>query len=118
MTELVALVEAGQTVEHILPQEPSFGIKAYGFSSAEAYENHVHRLGNLTLLESGLNSACNNKTVETKMSDERFYRASSYQMTRALAASCAERTPAFSRSDIDTRGADLARFCVKEWPLW
>lgn len=118
VTDLVTLVKAGQTVEHILSQEPSFEIHPYGFSFEQQYKNHIDRLGNLTLLEKRLNSACNNQAVETKMSDKRFYKASSYQMTRALAASNAELTPAFSLGNISSRGVELAELCVKEWPLW
>lgn len=118
LADLVALVKDGQTIEHILPQEPSFGIQAYGFQSAEAYEDCIHRIGNLTLLESGLNSSCSNQSVETKVSNERFYRASHYQITQSLAASSVTRTPVFSVNIIDTRGADLAKFCVRQWPIW
>jgi hypothetical protein len=118
LTDLVALVKDGQTVEHILPQEPSFGIRAYGFRSTEEYEENIHRIGNLTLLESALNSSCSNQSVEKKVSNERLYRASGYQMTLSLAACSATRIPVFSRNNIDARGIDLAKFCVKQWPLW
>jgi hypothetical protein len=118
IASLIALVKSGQTVEHILSQEPSFGVKAYGFQSRELYQNYIHRLGNLTLLESVLNSASNNQSVETKMGSKKLYRVSKYQMTKSLAATGASQTPAFSRNEIDRRGADLASFCVNEWPLW
>jgi hypothetical protein len=118
MQELADLVRSGQTVEHILPQEPSFGVRAHGFGTAEAYLGHVHRLGNLTLLESGLNSACNNQAVETKMKDVKLYRASDYEITKSLAAAGAAKAPAYTRIDIDARSAELAKFCVVRWPLW
>ncbi|KHK57308.1 hypothetical protein PI87_08800 [Ralstonia sp. A12] len=116
--ELVSLVCSGQTVEHVLPQEPSFGVRAHGFATAEAYLGHIHRLGNLTLLESTLNSSCNNQAVEIKMKDKKLYRASGYEMTKSLAAMGATKTPAFARVDIDKRSAELARLCVARWPLW
>jgi len=118
LTDLVTLVKAGQTVEHILPQEPSFGIRHYGFRSAEEYEDNIHRIGNLTLLESTLNSLCSNQSVEKKVSNEQLYRVSGYQMTQSLAARSAARTPAFSLEDINNRGTNLAKFCVQQWPLW
>ena len=118
LTDLVELVKSGQTTEHILPQEPSFGIRAYGFRSKEEYMENIHRIGNLTLLESNVNSLCSNQSVEIKVDNERFYRASSYQMTQSLAAHGATRTPAFSLDDINSRGAELAKFCVQQWPLW
>jgi hypothetical protein len=101
-----------------LPQEPSFGIRAYGFPTKEAYENNIHRLGNLTLLERGLNSACNNQSVETKMNDKGLYRASSYQMTQALAATGATSKIAFSREQIEARCTDIADLCVMTWPIY
>ncbi|MGF6596285.1 hypothetical protein P3T23_000992 [Paraburkholderia sp. GAS448] len=118
LQQLVDLVRSGQTVEHVLPQEPSFGVRAHGFATAEAYVGHIHRLGNLTLLESALNSSCNNQAVETKMKDEKLYRSSGYEMTKSLAAAGATKAPAFTRADIDTRSADLARLCVARWPVW
>jgi len=118
LAELVEQARQGQTIEHILPQEPSFGVKAYGFASKDAYEDDIHRLGNLTLLESPLNTLCGNKSVDVKMTQENLYRTSRYQITKSLAARYAPRTPAFKRSDIEERGAELANFCVAKWPLW
>lgn len=118
LQELVGLVRSGQTVEHVLPQEPSFGVRAHGFATTDAYLGHIHRLGNLTLLERALNSSCNNQAVETKMRDVKLYRSSGYEMTKSLAAIGATKVPAFTRSDIDERSAHLARLCVARWPLW
>ncbi len=115
---LKSFSEDGQTVEHILPQEPSFGIQGYGFTTIESYEINIHRLGNLTLLERSLNSTCNNHSVETKMTNEKLYRTSNYQMTKSLAASSAAKTPPFSKTEIDQRGEEIAKFCVSEWPIW
>ena len=56
--EMAALNAAGVSVEHVLPQNPAFDITSYGFSDAEDFEGHKHLLGNLLLLEGGLNSAC------------------------------------------------------------
>lgn len=116
---LVNLVQMGQTIEHILPQEPSFDIKEYGFDNAELYNNYLHRLGNLALLEKRLNSACNNQTIETKMSDQKLYRTSKYESTKSLAAAgTLLRLPPYSRNEIEKRGIELAKFSVAEWPLW
>lgn len=117
ITELAELFAASITVEHILPQEPSFGVRTYGFHSNESYVENIHRLGNLTLLERKLNSACNNTTVENKMREERLYRASQFQLIRELAAANATASPAFSRDAINTRGAQMARFAVRTWPI-
>ena len=118
ISELVDLVKQGQTIEHILPQDPSFGVKAYGFYSKEAYELDIHRIGNLTLLETRLNSICSNNTVEMKMKDNKMYRSSSYEITKAIAATGASKTPSFSKGEIDKRAVDLASFFVSKWPIW
>lgn len=118
MTDLIGLVRAGQTVEHILSQKPSYGIETFGFNTMEDYSEHIDQIGNLTLLESKLNNLCNNRPVDDKVRFEKLYRASDYKMTKELAAIGAARTPAFSRETIDDRGKELAKFCVEEWPLW
>lgn len=118
VSDLVSLVKQGQTVEHILPQDPSFGIKAYGFHSKELYELNVDRIGNLTLLESSINSTCSNGTVEKKIKEPNMYRSSLYQMTKAIAAKGIVKTPSFNKSEIDSRSIELATFCVSEWPIW
>lgn len=117
VTDLAELVRKGQTVEHILPQTPSFGVKAYGFRSKDIYTANIDRIGNLTLLESGLNSLCSNNSVETKFDDKTMYRASTYRMTKAIAAGV-RNTPVFSNDDIESRSVELAKFCVFKWPIW
>lgn len=37
---------------------------AYEFPTNDEYVQHVHRLGNLVLLDGSINSACNNHAVE------------------------------------------------------
>lgn len=115
--ELVALNKVGLTIEHILPQEPNFDIVAYGFVDADEYLQHKHRLGNLMLLESPLNSACNNRTVEDKMSVPKLYPASSLSSVKALAAQRAGQGVLYSKSDLDNRGQKLAGLIAKRWPL-
>ncbi len=110
VNDLVVLVKQGQTVEHILSEEPAFRIKAYGFHSKETYELNIHRIGNLTLLTRAENSICSNNTVETKVNEQKMYRSSSYHMTRAIAAEGVQRVPSFSKDNIDTRSGQL------NWP--
>ncbi len=116
LTDLVSLVNDGQTIEHILPQKPLFDIKSYDFSSKEEYVNYINRIGNLTLLETVLNSSCSNKSIENKIKDESLYKSSKYKITSSLAAGI--KTSVFSRKDIDARGDKIAKFCVEHWPLW
>jgi Protein of unknown function DUF262/Protein of unknown function (DUF1524) len=116
IVDLVALNKVGLTVEHILPQEPSFDVAAYGFVDADEYLQHKHRLGNLMLLEGPLNSACNNSTVENKMSAPNLYLASSLSSVKALAAQHAGQA-GYSKVDVNNRGLALAHLIAKRWPL-
>lgn len=115
--ELVEINIAGLTVEHILPQEASFGVRLYGFYSEELYLEHIHLLGNLAPLERRINSACNNCSAENKLRDLKLYRASSFKLVQRLAAQNANTNPAFSKDAILARSAELAKFSVRKWPL-
>ena len=115
--QLANFNSTGLTVEHILPQEPNFNVVAYGFDSQEAYELHKHRMGNLMLLEGPLNSACNNRTVEDKMSAPNLYFASELKAVGALAAQFARKSPGFHRASIDARSKVLAEVVVARWPI-
>src|SRR5208283_2923038 len=68
LADLKAMVAEGQSVEHILPQNPSCGFPSYGFENREEYDQANNRLGNLALLTSGENSRCNNQPIENKVS--------------------------------------------------
>lgn len=115
--DLVEITSAGLTIEHILPQEPSFGVKLYGFNSEESYDEHIHQLGNLAPLEKRLNSSCNNTSAENKIRDVKLYRASKFKLIQDLAANNTNSNPAFSKDALKARGAKLAKFAVKKWPL-
>ncbi len=119
LTELAVLNNGGLTAEHILPQDPenTFDIANYGFESADVYSQHMHRLGNLVLLEGTLNSACNNRTVEAKMTMPNLYMASQLCGVRALAAQFAGNTQHFDLSAIDQRSQRLAKLMVESWPI-
>jgi hypothetical protein len=115
--ELVRLNAAGLSVEHILPQEPSFNISAYGFADAEEYQLHIHRMGNLISLESRINSKCNNRTIEEKMLSMELYPESQLTALAELRAECADQVPMFSRDQITSRSKALADMIVKRWPV-
>lgn len=118
ISDLVLINTEGLTIEHILPQEASFGVRLYGFHSTESYQEHMHLLGNLAPLEKRINSACSNSSVEQKVTESKLYRGSQFSLIKALAANGAGKSPAFSRDALLERGEKLARFAVKRWPLW
>jgi hypothetical protein len=117
IADLVELTTGGITIEHILSQEPSFGVRMYGFHSENSYEEHIHLLGNLAPLEKKLNSACNNNSAETKINEKKLYRSSTFLSVRGLAAKHTGKNPAYSKDAIYERGVELAQFAVKKWPL-
>lgn len=116
---LVKLVSDGLTVEHVLPQDPnnSFDVKAYGFAETIDYDLMKHRLGNLLLLEGGLNSACNNRTVETKVRAPNLYRASGLCSVRGVAADCAQPNVRFDRTMLASRSMAIASSTAQRWSL-
>ncbi|HBP6668276.1 MULTISPECIES: DUF262 domain-containing protein [Pseudomonas] len=116
--DLVKLNTDGLTIEHVLPQEASFGVRLYGFHSAESYLEHIHLLGNLAPLEKRINSACGNCSAERKTSESKLYRSSQFNLIQNLAAGSANVSPAFTKDALLKRSAELARFSVTRWPLF
>lgn len=117
ISDLALVNTEGLTIEHILPQEASFGVRLYGFHSTESYLEHIHLLGNLAPLEKRINSACSNSSVEKKMTESKLYRSSQFNLIKTLAAGGANKSPAYSKDALIERGEELARFAVKRWPL-
>ena len=117
IAELSRLNAAGLSVEHVLPQNPAFDIASYGFKDAEEFEEHKHRLGNLLLLESGLNSACQNATVESKVTVPTLYAASGLVSVKALAASQVGKPLGYKLENIEARSQSLAQLMLQRWPI-
>jgi hypothetical protein len=117
LASLSVLNRKGLTVEHILPQEPNFRVRAYGFRSMDHYEKHKHRIGNLVLLEDALNKACSDRTVEDKMSAPECYQRSHLWGVKALSACHAPPGEPFRLVNIDSRAKTLAQSMLKRWPI-
>jgi hypothetical protein len=117
IADLVLINTEGLTIEHILPQETTFGVRMYGFHSTESYYEHLHLIGNLAPLEKRINSACSNCSAEKKMSEPKLYRNSQFNVIKALAAGGANASPAYSKNAVVERSQALASFAVKRWPL-
>ncbi|MDN8001393.1 DUF262 domain-containing HNH endonuclease family protein [Burkholderia multivorans] len=117
INELVNFNSVGLSVEHVLPQNPAFNIEHYGFADVDQYEEHKHRLGNLLLLEASLNSACQNKTVEEKVTLPSLYLSSGIKTVKALAATRSGASQGYRRENIEERGAQLAQLLLKRWPI-
>ena len=74
-------------VEHVLPQHPEQGWDAFSADDADAL---VFRLGNMTLLQAGVNRDLGNVAYPAKRT---AYEASGFGLTRKIAADHAEWTP-------------------------
>lgn len=118
LQELATLNQHGLTVEHIFPQDPdnSFNIGSYSFATEDDYLQHKNRIGNLVLLEGGINSACSNRTVEAKMTAPALYMASSLSAVKAVAAASAGNRR-FDRSQLVERSQQLSTAMVACWPI-
>ena len=99
-------------VEHILPREPSFDVTTASFKSNDDYTAHKNRLGNLCLLEKGLNNAADNVPPFAKVD---FYAASKLAVTRHLGNLIREK--GFAQSDLLHRTSELAKFVCERWPI-
>ena len=78
---LQAYLDNNVTVEHVLPQSLAINAVHEGFGDVESARRHVHRLGNLTLLDRGPNASVSDDAFEKK---KRAYERSNYELTKAL----------------------------------
>jgi hypothetical protein len=116
---VMTLNRDGLTVEHVLSQDPnnSFHVSHYGFVGNEHYEQHRHRLGNLLFLEGSINSACQNRTVEDKLSAANLYQRSALCAVQALAANHAGPGQKFDQGALARRSSAVAQIVQQRWPL-
>jgi hypothetical protein len=115
VAELQAARDEGMTIDHVLAQEPTFSWEGRGFADEEAYREDNHRIGNLTLLETSLNSAGGKKTPEQKASTTSLYPSSRYESTRSLGAEIQAKKKSFGHADIEARTKQMVEFALKRW---
>jgi len=111
LRELREMEKMSPTIEHILAQAPKFTYKSVAFKGSEEFTQYEHRLGNLTVIEKGINSA-----VQTKMPIEKvpYYDESKYKMTKVLASSI-NANKKFTKHDIQDRTSSLSEYILKRW---
>lgn len=115
---LVQLVTNQITREHIVAQTPNWSVTSHGFIDDTDYQNHLHMLGNLTLLSKSENARCSNQPVHTKITDPTMYGASMYAETRQLSHQYASKGGAFNKTDILGRTQALTKFVMSKWAIW
>ncbi|KAK3604853.1 hypothetical protein CHS0354_000515 [Potamilus streckersoni] len=109
--ELKELVSKIPNIEHILSQTPTFDPIALGFENKEDFIDYEHYIGNLTILEKGLNSSVLNKNAIDKIDG---YGRSAFVMTKKL-GSAIDTSKGFNKSDLQTRTKKIAQYCSDRW---
>jgi hypothetical protein len=103
---------SGLTIEHILPQKWQTHWPVGGDPQAVFdRENHVNRLGNLTLTTSSLNPGMSHASWSQKMPALRRH-----SLLLLNARLCEKYDDKWDEKTIDNRGADLAAEIVRIWP--
>lgn len=109
--ELKEISRKSPSIEHILSQTPTFAPRALGFKNREDFIDFEHTIGNLTLLERGLNSSVQNKGVIDKIDT---YNKSFFSMTRMLSSDI-DSSKIFTKNELKSRTDVIAQFCLQRW---
>lgn len=97
-------------VEHIFSQNPNFETSNYGFEMPEIYAKKISLIGNLTILEKGLNSKVSNISPVDKVPG---YQESKIAMNSHLMAKLDQ----FDQDYIENRSVELIEFCKERFSL-
>ncbi len=97
-------------IEHIFSKDPNFDASSYGF--ADDYDYEKNRIGNLGLLEQGLNGGLGNLPPINKVSG---YLNSIVTETRNLAGEIQQGS--YCKDNVDTRRRKIVDFCVGRFKL-
>ena len=97
-------------IEHIFSKDPNFNIHSYGFSGDYDYEKN--RIGNLGLLEQGLNIGASNLPPINKVSG---YLNSVVTDTRNLAGEIQNGN--YNKLNVDARRDKIIEFCLERFKL-
>jgi hypothetical protein len=106
----------GVQIEHILPAEPVFDFPAYGFEDKPDYQNTIHRLGNLTLLEESINKRIGNRTPKGK-TEAGGYLDSAVPGTKKLGHQIEVDNVGFGKKDVEDRTEQIVEFSLQRWSL-
>lgn len=95
------------TIEHILPQNPSVN---WNNISIDDREKYIYHLGNMMLLENGINRDIENHSFIEKLNG---YNKSSFVQVRQLVSSYDE----WSIDNIEKRAEELSKYAVQIWRI-
>jgi len=101
--------------EHIFAQQPVITIPSLGFIDDDEYNQHIHLIGNICLLESSLqkNPHIDNKPPITKAPVYESHSDSNMPETNQLGADI--KTKGFDKNALFTRRDNIVDFCIKRW---
>jgi hypothetical protein len=116
LDELKSLKSTQPTVEHIFPQQERFEFPNLGFPDVDDYKQIIQTIGNLTILEKNLNSQCQNRTPDQKITGK-FYERSSFEDPKRISAQVKNRGTAYTREDIIKRSEVFTDFCMNRWNI-
>jgi uncharacterized protein with ParB-like and HNH nuclease domain len=97
-------------IEHIFSEDPNFDAMSYGF--AEDYDYEKNRIGNLGLLEQGLNAGLGNLPPINKVTG---YLNSIVSETRNLAGEIQKGN--YCKENVDIRRKKIIDFCIDRFKL-
>ena len=108
------MLPAKLSIEHIIPQtwKNTWPLPTPTTPEAEdSRKDHLHRIGNLTLVTSSLNPSLGNDPWESKRKE-----LSKHSALRLNAHLVSDYPSVFDESTIDERSASMAELLIKEWP--
>lgn len=107
------LERMGFPIEHILPQRWADSWPVEGPAAQQDRQEHVHRLGNLTLLTQGLNSKVSNGPWPSKRST--LLKNNTIKLTGRLIEETEDSS--WNEAHIDQRNTEMIDPLLKVWPV-
>ena len=111
INELKDIMLTNPTIEHILSQTPKFDPVSYNFRDEDEFNEYKGIIGNLTILEKGINSSIQNKDLVEKV---KGYDKSMFSITKKLSTKISS-TKVFNKEDLDERTKKLIIDFTKRW---
>jgi uncharacterized protein with ParB-like and HNH nuclease domain len=115
-SELRKFKKSQPTVEHIFPEKERFSFPNLGFNTIDEYKYLIQTIGNLTALEKTINSQCQNKTPDQKVSGG-YYDHSIFYDAKSISSQLKNSGLAFKKEDVEKRTNQLTAFVKKRWQI-
>lgn len=113
--DLEQILSTDFSVEHILAQ--SLSDEHIPNEIVDEYDEHVHRLGNLTIAKKEWNSRYGDLPFEKKRTNENDERGQAYENSGLTVQRVLKNIENFDRQAIDTREEEIVQFALEEWSV-